>query len=325
MYQRSTYFNKISTDLTVLAHTVASKNKLSLTDDDKWSEDFFKELLNTVYEYELTNLNTKEQNYAGIDLGDSKNRICVQITASNTSQKIKNTLAISDKYKRHEEYDNLIIFIVGFKKKTITVFSSQFPTFDNDNCIWDIRTLLGKIYALSADKMKKIADFLDSELSGVITIDPIVLVNEDISAMVDLLFDYAQKNLSGISPDSQQKYSLVKRGDNFITRKNELNKVDGVLFNGEIRTSLQYDKQIEEFLGNPINDEYQRKYFVITEALQKNYSKNTDQFKSIGELFGFVFDEVINYENRNEVDDQKLLIVLHNMYFNCDIGNNPTD
>lgn len=323
MYNRSTYFNKISTDLTLLAHTVANKNKLSLTDDSKWSEDFFKDLLNNVYEYQLTNLNTQEQNYAGIDLGDSIKRICIQVTATNTAQKIKDTLAVSDKYKRHKKYDNLIVFIVGFKKKSTTTFSSKFSNFDKD-CIWDIRTLLAKVYPLSADKMKKLADFLDTELSGVITIDPIELLNEDISLIIDTLSNYAQTNLSAVLQESQQKYKLVKRGDDFITHKNELNKVNDVLFNGEIRPSLQYDKQIETFLGNPINDEYQKKYFVFTEALQKQYSENPDQFKNIGELFGSVFDEVINYDNRNEVDDQKLLIVLHNMYFNCDIGNNPS-
>ncbi|MDD4111400.1 MAG: hypothetical protein PHS54_07700, partial [Clostridia bacterium] len=79
----------------------------------------------------------------------------------------------------------------------------------------------------------------------------------------------------------------------------------------------------ETFLSNPINSDYQKKYFTITEAFQKNYSENPDHFKNIGELFGFVFDEVINYDNRNEIDDRKLLIILHNMYFNCDIGNNP--
>ena len=98
-----------------------------------------------------------------------------------------------------------------------------------------------------------------------------------------------------------------------------------MLFNNEIRPSLQYDKKIESFLGNPINSELQKKYFAITESLQKIYSENTDQFRSIGDLFGFVFDETISYENRQEIDDQKLLIILHNMYFNCDVGNNPNE
>lgn len=323
MYQKGTYFNKISTTLMILAHTVSEKNKLSLTDDSKWSEDFFKDLLNRIYGYELINLNTKEQNYAGIDLGDSKRRICMQITSTGTSQKVKDTLAISDKYNREQEYDNLIIMVIGWKKKFTTTFSSKFKTFNKDACIWDIRTLLSKIFTLTTDELHQLVDFLDSELTNVVTIDPIELIDQDIAVIIDALFEYIQKNLNQGIEGSQQKYKLIKRSDDFISRKNALNNVDDVLFNGEIRLSLQYDKAIESFLSNPINSAYQKKYFAVSEAFQRHYSENKDQFQSVGELFGFIFDEVINYENRNEVDDRKLLIILHNMYFNCDIGNNP--
>jgi hypothetical protein len=232
-------------------------------------------------------------------------------------------LASCDKHKRHESYDELYILIIGYKKRYTANFSSKFSRFTKEECIWDIRNLLAKIRQLSPEQMKEVMDFIDSQLTGIIVIDPLELSEEDISAIIDVLADYAQKSLDSDLNDSQQKYKLVKRDEDFISRKNELNNVDEVLFNGEIRPSLQYDKKIETFLGNPINTEYQKKYFAFTEAIQKKYSENSEQFLTIGALFGFLFDEVINYENRNEVDDQKLLIVLHNMYFNCDIGNNP--
>ncbi|HTK33005.1 MAG TPA: ABC-three component system protein [Candidatus Paceibacterota bacterium] len=323
MYNKSTYFNKITTDLTVLARAVETKNKLSLTDDAKWGEDFFKDLLNKVYGYNLVNLNEDEQNSVGIDLGDEAKRVCVQVTASNGSEKIKDTLASCDKCKRHESYDELYILIIGYKKKYTAAFTSKFARFTKEECIWDIRNLLAKIRSLSPEQMKEVMDLIDSQLTGVITIDPVELSEEDILAIIDVLADYTQKSLDSNLKDSEQKYKLVKRDEDFISRKNELNNVDDILFNGEIRRSLQYDKQIEAFLGNPINADYQKKYFVFTEAIQKKYAENSDQFSNIGALFGFIFDEVINYENRKEVDDQKLLIVLHNMYFNCDIGNNP--
>lgn len=324
MYNSSTYFSKITTDLSVLARAVETKNKLSLTDDAKWSEDFFRDLLNKVYGYNLVNLNEDDQNSAGIDLGDESNRICVQVTASNTSEKIKDTLASCDKYNRHQNYDDLFILVIGYKKKYTASFSSKFTRFNKDECIWDIRTLLEKIRRLSPEQMKDVMDFIDAQLTGVVVIDPVELLDEDISCIIDVIAEYAEQNLDSDIENSQQKYKLVKRDENFITNKNELNNVDDLLFNGEIRPSLQYDKKIEEFLGNPINTEYQKKYFIFTEALQKKYSESQDQFTNIGTLFGFVFNEVINYENRKQIDDQKLLIVLHNMYFNCDIGNNPT-
>ena len=321
MYKKSTLLNKINLHLTVLVSAIRNKNNLFLTDDNKWSEDFFKELLNTICGLQLVNLNVTQKNYAGIDLGDSNSHICVQVTATNDSKKIQDTLDISNQHKRHEQYDGIVILIIGYKKKYTKDFNSTFTTFDKVKDIWDIRTILEKVSLLDVDQMQKIAEYLDKQLETIININPLDLLDEDISNIIDLLCEYLKDEATS---DSQKQYSLIKRDDDFISRKNQLNNVSEILFNNEIRPSLQYDKKIEDFLGNPINKEYQRKYFVITDSFQKKYSENTEQFSSIGALFGFIFDEVINYDNRTAVDDQKLLIVLHNMYFNCDIGNNPS-
>lgn len=324
MIKKAAYFNKITVTLTVFAQVVNSKNKLSLNDDSKWGEDFFKELLNLVCGYTLTNLNTAETNYAGIDLGDSNKKTCIQVTATNDSQKIKDTLAISDKYKRYEEYEHLIVLIIGYKKKYKAKFTTQFKQFDTENCIWDIRTLLAKIQEMDATEMKQVVDFLDKELDQIVTINPVDLLEEDIAVLIDVLHQYVQDELDGTNTDPNQQYKLADRNEDFILRKNEVNNVSDILFNAEIRPNLQYDKKIESFLSNPINKEYQKKYFVVTEVMQRRYSENISDFKDVGVFFGYIFDELINYKNRNSIDDQKLLILLHNMYFNCDIGNNPT-
>jgi hypothetical protein len=171
--------------------------------------------------------------------------------------------------------------------------------------------------------MKAVADFIDTRLDGVIKINPDDLVEDDIATIIDLLFSYVCEGTT-IDVNSDKKYLILERDPDFILRKNTLNNVDDLLFNHEIRDSLSYEKKIEDFLGNPINIAYQNKYFSITEELQKKYAENTESFNSIGELFNYVYTELVTYENRKKIDGYKLLIVLHNMYFNCDIGNNPT-
>ena len=44
--------------------------KLNMLDENKVMEDIMCEVLNRVYGWHLVNLNTKEKNYPGIDLGD---------------------------------------------------------------------------------------------------------------------------------------------------------------------------------------------------------------------------------------------------------------
>lgn len=72
--------------------------------------------MNVIYDYRLDNLNKKvENNFSGIDLGDDKNRISVQVTSDNSKKKIQDKL---DKFEREnyiKSYDRLIILITGEK------------------------------------------------------------------------------------------------------------------------------------------------------------------------------------------------------------------
>ncbi|MCP6718747.1 MAG: SMEK domain-containing protein [Patescibacteria group bacterium] len=322
MYKKSIYLDKINNLLSALVVSIKNKNALSLIDGSVLSEDFFKDLLNKVYGYKFINLNEEKSNYPGIDLGDKRRRMCVQITAENAANKIKDTITTFETQKGYKEYDTLIIFVVGYKKNYRKDFQTKKIHFDKNDNIWDIRTLFKKIYSLDTLKIADISNYLDSELQNIITINPIDLSEYDIKFILETLWAYINKNLTVIE-GSKKKYQLHKRENDFIARKNTLNNASDTLFDKEIIPNLKHAKEIETFLGDPINDEYQRKYFEITEAFQKVYFEDSEKFDGIESLFGFIFDEIINYQNRDVMDDAKLLIILHNMYFNCDIGNNP--
>jgi hypothetical protein len=164
---------------------------------------------------------------------------------------------------------------------------------------------------------RDIFEFLESQLE-IGSIEPIELTDLDISLIIDVVYDEFCDTDDGCS----KKFKLHKRSDDFIQRKNFLNSVDDILFNNEIRLSLQYDKAVEDFLGDPINSNYQKKYFLICEKLQEIYKNNKD-FNGMAGLFSYIFKKIVTYENHKNIDSQKLLIILHNMYFNCDIGKNP--
>ncbi|MBR3171715.1 MAG: pentapeptide repeat-containing protein [Lachnospiraceae bacterium] len=56
------------------------------------SENFFSDLLNILYGYELVNANKIRMNTAGYDLIDTKNRLLIQVSSSAHPQKVKDTL-----------------------------------------------------------------------------------------------------------------------------------------------------------------------------------------------------------------------------------------
>lgn len=79
--------------------------KLNMLDENKVMEDIMCEVLNRVYGWHLVNLNTKEKNYPGIDLGDIQQGLGIQVTADKTSAKIQYTFS---KVIAHEVYETYV-------------------------------------------------------------------------------------------------------------------------------------------------------------------------------------------------------------------------
>src|SRR5690606_23861989 len=99
---RLEYFNFIEEKLNLLALRIASRGGLNILDLHLHSEDFYTHFLNLLFDWNLVNTNTIQQNTPGIDLVDIKNRIVVQVSATATKQKIQSALSKNlSKYQRY--------------------------------------------------------------------------------------------------------------------------------------------------------------------------------------------------------------------------------
>jgi hypothetical protein len=92
MLTRGIIIGKLIDDLTTLQSQIEMRCQVGLTDLNKFSEDFIKEVLNVCYGYALKNLNKNRSNEPGLDLGDDRESIAFQITSVATSQKVNETL-----------------------------------------------------------------------------------------------------------------------------------------------------------------------------------------------------------------------------------------
>ena len=120
MITRGTIIGKIIDDLARLLSQIELRNKVGMLDLTKVSEDFFKELLNIVYDLNLSNLNNERVNEPGIDLGDLNSSIAYQVTSTKTSGKITNTLEkITDKHI--EDYSLIKVLIIGTKQSKYSI------------------------------------------------------------------------------------------------------------------------------------------------------------------------------------------------------------
>jgi hypothetical protein len=90
------------------------------TDLNKAAETVLLPLLNEIYGWNLENVNHVEDdnNYPGIDLADKAARVCIQVTATTSADKIKHTLEQFIKHEQYLEYDRLVVFFLREKKQS---------------------------------------------------------------------------------------------------------------------------------------------------------------------------------------------------------------
>ncbi len=89
---RPRYFNYIEEKLTTLAVRINQKGKLNVLDLHMHSEDFYLHFFNELYGLQLANLNKKLQNVEAIDLIDNANKHIIQVSATNTKEKVQSAL-----------------------------------------------------------------------------------------------------------------------------------------------------------------------------------------------------------------------------------------
>lgn len=151
-----------------LAHlrvVVEQSNKLNLQDINVHAENFFRDLLNLAFGYDLKNINIVEPNATAIDLGCDDNRIAIQVTSTPDIAKIKHTFQRFTAKSLEMKYDRLVVLIVGQKKRyrETTLGENEFKMSLAEE-VWDVSDLLRMIGDLSTEKLQSCHDFLSREL-----------------------------------------------------------------------------------------------------------------------------------------------------------------
>ncbi|MCK5416763.1 SMEK domain-containing protein [Candidatus Parcubacteria bacterium] len=322
-YKKVEIIKKIADNLAFSSKSTALENAIGLFDNNRGAQDFFAELFKLIFRYkdlkELDKLNDIV-NYPAIDLGDEKVKIAFQITTKKDSEKVKDTIKKFIKYKLYEKYDRLVIFVIGEKQSSYIDFDTQLEfTFDKEKDIWDDNFLIKEINKLDIAKLKEIQKFLEENLIEFKL--PENLFPDDIKKCIEIL-----KRDFGNPTTLKMKLNIYRGDDNFIKDvKNPANNISWKFFKERIRGHLQHNQDILEFLSNPINKEIQRDYLKVSQEIQDFYKNSANNFSSFEEVFRQVFDKINILYDDNNLNKIKIMILLHNMYFNCDIGDNPNN
>lgn len=207
MFVREKYINEITKQLAWISTTVELLDSLNLNSINVHAESFFCGLLNTVFGYQLHDLNATEMNYTSIDLGDEKNKIAIQVTSEKTSAKIRKTLEKFCENEYYKKYDRLIIFIIGKKPDFSATFEHNGKIeFLKERDIWDTKYLINQIGGKENHSLSLIAEYLNSQLltaKGYTGVDPIPIVEATRKKAYGLCM--AKLQSIGVVPELAQK------------------------------------------------------------------------------------------------------------------------
>lgn len=319
-YTKTDLIKEITNNLAFSSKSTALENVIGLFDSNRVAQDFFSELFSLIFEYanlqELDKLNGVV-NYPAIDLGDENAKIAFQITTRKDSEKIKNTIEKFIKNNLYNKYNRLVVFIIGEKPNYRKTFGTKnLFSFDKEKDIWDDNFLIKEIDKLDIKKLEEIRDFLKESLQDYKS--PAILTDECIKRCIQIL-----KRDFGSTDTLKTTLNTQRDGDNFIEDiKNPANNLSWEFFKGNIRGHIQYNEDILSFLRDPINEGLQKEYLAVSQNIQEFYKDPTNRYSSFENVFRDVFGKLNTYEDEGIGLDMKLKILLHNMYFNCDIGDN---
>lgn len=162
MLTRGYFIGEIVDDLSALGGQVRMRNAIHLFDLTVTTENFFRDFLNILLGASFKNLNANRSNEPGLDLGDEKEGIGIQVTSSATTDKVNHTLK-KITADQASKYNKIIVFGMNKRQRTYAIdagLASKY-NFTMDD-IWDLDTLVRKAIDLQIDELQALYNLVRS-------------------------------------------------------------------------------------------------------------------------------------------------------------------
>lgn len=270
---RSIYLDYIREKMSLLNENIRLNNKQSLYNLNIISENFYRDLLNIVFDDILINSNFFEQNNAVFDLLSEKYNRVYQITSRNDKEKIDETIDAFNNPKKnlYEKYD-LYFVIIGKKVKgqkiQKIINKKQFET----DKIFDTNDLITMIENFEIDIIKDVYDFIKKYFDN-------KLFDIKIEIFKDKLYD----NIENLGERYNKKINIFTPIDDilshfFINRENKVNYLNQVKMSLD-RISLKteiinnYDEQFTKFNRCLLENDFADIIFFLNDVIKSIYNR----------------------------------------------------
>jgi len=183
---------------------VKSDNKAHRYNINDRAESFTIPLFKLLFKWNgLEDLNKKDANFPGIDLGDFDNRIAIQVTSDTSLEKVKSTAHQYIEREYYNQFNRLIIFMIqekqsSYSQQSIDAICNNKFNFNAKDDIYDLSHLLQFAKSLSLDELEKILKLFQDE-TGFVENQPVnqkpISKNSLFSAPTDPPFEIGILNL----------------------------------------------------------------------------------------------------------------------------------
>jgi len=284
--EREDAFKNISRTLAITRYDIEQRQSINEYGLNIHSENYFRDVINFVYDLKLDNANTENQNEAYIDLVDKENEILYQVTTTRSKDKINKTLLALEKDK-YNGYDIKILYLLDKanpSESTIDEVRAEYAIELNE-CLVDYTDLIRDINDLEQNKLIELnhkyfkkEDFYTDEI------------------VLNLAFGHLLKNKGKIKPnydddfgsiDTEEKLDLNNINDRI---RNKIN--DGLDYQ-EILNSIDEEDNVLTDLRNFVVEEIYKN--ILINHLSSKISKKDIETLTILELHDLAREKELNF------------------------------
>ena len=318
--QRKNYFDYIEEKLAILSIRVKNRGKLNILDVHMHSENFYRDLMNLLYDWSLNNINNSIQNVEAIDLIDYNKKIIVQISATVTKAKIEKSLdkKIIEKYAQRGYKFKFVSIAENADKLRKQNYQNPYGVgFEPQNDIFDISSLEKDIIDLQTEKMERVYQFIKAELGNM---PDSISFNSDLATIINILAE--------VKLDSDEPLGNINMYE--IDKKILFNKLDiaSMIINDYKIFYNQIEKKYREFDRMGLN-----KSMLVLQLLRRMYidALLNNKYNNSDLLFVGLIDEVKeivkNSRNHSEISKETLEVcasmLVVDAFMRCKIFKNP--
>lgn len=312
---RQHLFNYIEEHLVVLAHRVETRGKLNILDLHLHSENFYRDFLNLLFGWRLENLNRVNQNVEAIDLIDKANKIIIQVSSTNTKQKIESALG-KGSLANYSGWSFKFISIArpanNLRQKTFTNPYGLY--FSPVNDIIDIDSIVREVAGLTIDKLQEVETFIRKELGNDATS---MVIESDLTRIITML---AQVDFSAF-----EKIKL----DNDFHIDTKIDHNDLIKSEAVVKEYIIWQNSVRR-IYSAFDAEGLNKSLFVLQKIRSFYLEHCCELKG-DELFDAVRNdvktEIRKHTQRGELTEESIDIcsdvIVVDAFIRCKIFENP--